>query len=1335
VATGATLQFGGGTHALNNASAVSSTGRVLLSSGTVNTTGAFANGGLLEITGGTFNAGGTVTTASYAQSAGTLTGTGNVTATGAGTLTGGTMTGAATTTLQGATTISGGGIDVDAGRILRNEGTATWTGASINLNPVSNTGSGRIDNAAGGVWNTQGTLQIFATAFPDLNTLAGFPAFNNAGTFNRSGTGVTTISVPFNNSGLVDVLAGTLTMADGTQGTGTLRTSGGTLNLANTGAPASTTGILQLNTNAPASFALGANTITVSTDYDNANFGVGNAFNRRANVSVTAPVTPRLLASGDVNQAITAGPGTTVNNGATTTPAIVVGNVRVGSTTYTYNIANTGTSGPALRGAIQDAVNGGNINDGRLSGNGVLSSNWGPIGPGGSTARDITITIGAAGVYAPISGQAVSIINNFENTRSQLLTISSQGGAAAYNPAAAAAISPNPIVVSNQRVGGTTTQALTIANSAPAGAFTEGLNAAFGALTGDATTNGGSISLLAGSGSNNTSMRGGINTATAGAKTGSITVNFSSDGTGTSGLPLLTLPSQTVNISGSVYQAAQPSAIAPNPVVLANQRVGGSLMQLMTISNTNVAPLGFQEGLNASFGATTGAAVTTGSTAIVNLAQGASDNSSLRIGVNTSTAGAKSGSAGVSLASNGTISGLSNLALPSQTVNVSGNVYQVAQGQINTAPLNFGTVQVGQSVSQALSISNTATGALGFVEDLNASFGASSGQGSGQILGTGAITGLLAGSTNSSGMVVSVNTATAGTINGSILVNFSTAGAVNGVSNGLGITAVGSAGYGVQGVIQSGGQVVDQANPVINTPTIALGNVRVGGAVASQFVSVTNQASGNPQAALNASISTASGPPLTATGSFNLLAPGATNANSLQVSMGNTSAAGTRGGTATVAFVSDASNIGNCAPNCQLNLSPQIVNITGGVFQVAQPTFASTTVNVAAARVGGTSQQALSVTNTNVAPGFQEGLTASVGSATSGITASGGFMNLAAGATNSSSLLVGLDTSTAGAKNGTAAVNLISTGTGTSGLADLGLGTQTINVAGNVYAPAVAQLNTVNIDFGIVRVGDAVAARNVSVTNAAQVQGLNDTLQASFGSVSSPFSGSGAASGIGAGDSNANSSLLVALSTANAGVFNGAAGIDFASHNPEMSDLALGTQLVSVSGQVNNLANPTYALESGSGTLVANGTQYVLNLGTLVLGSEIDDTLRLTNSIGGPADDLRGSFGFADPLDFLFTGWNSFNGLGAGQSISGLGISFDALTLGMFEDVVDLNGFSYNASDPNGIGLGRTLIVRANVIERGTVPEPDSLGLIVGTGLLMMWLRRRTATTRRGVQC
>ena len=108
----------------------------------------------------------------------------------------------------------------------------------------------------------------------------------------------------------------------------------------------------------------------------------------------------------------------------------------------------------------------------------------------------------------------------------------------------------------------------------------------------------------------------------------------------------------------------------------------------------------------------------------------------------------------------------------SQTINISGSVYQLAAGQLNTAALNFGTVQVGQVVSQGLSISNVASGAAGFVEDLNARFGATSCTGAGLIGGSGSFSNLAAGATNVGAMTVSVNTSAAGSVNGAIGVDF-----------------------------------------------------------------------------------------------------------------------------------------------------------------------------------------------------------------------------------------------------------------------------------------------------------------------------------------------------------------------------------------------------------------------------------------------------------------------------------------------------------------------------------------------------------------------------------
>src|SRR5262249_36746278 len=137
-------------------------------------------------------------------------------------------------------------------------------------------------------------------------------------------------------------------------------------------------------------------------------------------------------------------------------------------------------------------------------------------------------------------------------------------------------------------------------------------------------------------------LGGSANTATAGHKSGTATITFVSDGSGTSGLgqTALTGQSQIVNVSGDVYRLASPSAAAPNPVTIANQRVGGSNIQGLTINNTAVND-GFSEGLRASIGSPTGDAIASGATGIIGA--GGSSSGVLNVAVNTSTAGHKIG--------------------------------------------------------------------------------------------------------------------------------------------------------------------------------------------------------------------------------------------------------------------------------------------------------------------------------------------------------------------------------------------------------------------------------------------------------------------------------------------------------------------------------------------------------------------------------------------------------------------------------------------------------------------------------------------------------------------
>ncbi len=874
------------------------------------------------------------------------------------------------------------------------------------------------------------------------------------------------------NNGLVRAQAGTMNVGVALSGTGTLQVDAtGAMNLAN-GAKAQ--GTLAMGA-AGAALNLGTGNLTLSTDYTNVGAGSGNAFNRRAGVSGTG----QILAGGNAAQAIT---GSSVSNGNTNNATLTISNVRVGTTSYNYQVANTGTTGPTLRGAIQTNVNGGNITDSRLSGTGVTAANYNAGAPGGNSGNQtITFTATSAGALAPLSGQAVNLRSNFENIADQKLNIVLAGGAAAYN-AAVGNTTPSPVNLANQRVGGNLTQALTVSNTAAAGAFSEDLRATFGTSSGAATTNGGSISGLLAGGSNSSAMNVGVNTATSGAKTGTVTLDYVTSG--------------TVN--------------------------------------------GVSNGLG--------------------------------------TAGANA----------------------PQVINVSGNVYQAAAGQLVSAPLNFGTVQVGQVVTQNLVVRNSATGAAGFVEDLQASFGSSSGTGAGLISGSGSLSGIAAGSNSTAGngsMVVSVNTAAAGTVNGNIAVNYFTAGAVGGVSNGLGTAQVGSEAYGVQGQINATANVINQASPLVNTPSINLGAVRVGAAAPSGTVSVTNVATTAPQAALNASMGATSGP-ATASGSFNLLNPGATNNASLLVGLNTATAGnftGANAGTATINFVSDASNVGNCAPNCQLNLASQVVNVEG-----------------------------------------------------------------------------------------------------------------------KVYTQAVGTASGTSINFGVVRVGDTVSAQNITVNNTAAVTALNDTLQANLSGVGGAFTGNGSSGPISA---QAAGLFAVGLDTSTAGIFSSGGTVGFSSHNADMADVSAGANTaVSLAAQVNNLANGDFDLLSGSGTLSQTGTTYVLDLGNVVLGDSVGAQLHLDNEVTGPADELSGSFDLSAADDFNYGGWNPLALLAAGQAGGVMSINWLAGALGQFSDSIIFYGLGTNASDTVGLSQQRQLIIRANVVNRGTsdIPEPGTLALLLG---------------------
>ena len=380
-----------------------------------------------------------------------------------------------------------------------------------------------------------------------------------------------------------------------------------------------------------------------------------------------------------------------------------------------------------------------------------------------------------------------------------------------------------------------------------------------------------------------------------------------------------------------------------------------------------------------------------------------------------------------------------------------------------------------------------------------------------------------------------------------------------------------------------------------------------------------------------------------------------------------------------------------------------------------------TTPIVLAARVGDASpSRSIGVSN-NAPDLFTERLNASIASTPAGFAGSGSVTGLAPN-TSSTALGVGLLTTTAGTYSGNASVALVSSGAGTTSAPDQSLGSSSVALTGRVYAPAVAQINTPTVNFGIVRVGDVVGARTVSVGNAAN-GALTDTLGATLSGGASPFTAAGNFSGLVAGTTNA-SSLTVQLATTTAGQFSSNANLAFISHNGDLSDLTLGAGSVSLLAQVNNVAVAALSKTGGSGSFGSSGLSFTLNFGTVDQGSSAAATLSLSNAAAGAfADALAGSWDLTGLASaFSLNGFASFANLAAGSALANLSVSLLSTDVGTYDSTIVLHNASTNASQGD-LALGDiTLRLQGNV---SAVPEPETYALFMAGLLVLGWAARR----------
>jgi len=225
VSANAALQFVGGTYTLSAASSVTGAGHGIFSSGTINASGTYNlatntfSGATVNFSGNytiagqpvtisagavNFNAGGTVNLTGLTLSGGALGGTLAFPVNGPFSWSSGAINNTGGVRLNGAGSLSGVGTGaMTLSGPLINAGALTWGGSGNNLI----IGSGTLTNLVAGT--------ITITTDISAASGGGFNLIGNAGLLRKTGgTGTTTLSVPFVNTGTLDAQSGTISLAN-----------------------------------------------------------------------------------------------------------------------------------------------------------------------------------------------------------------------------------------------------------------------------------------------------------------------------------------------------------------------------------------------------------------------------------------------------------------------------------------------------------------------------------------------------------------------------------------------------------------------------------------------------------------------------------------------------------------------------------------------------------------------------------------------------------------------------------------------------------------------------------------------------------------------------------------------------------------------------------------------------------------------------------------------------------------------------------------------------------------------------------------------------------------
>ena len=228
---------------------------------------------------------------------------------------------------------------------------------------------------------------------------------------------------------------------------------------------------------------------------------------------------------------------------------------------------------------------------------------------------------------------------------------------------------------------------------------------------------------------------------------------------------------------------------------------------------------------------------------------------------------------------------------------------------------------------------------------------------------------------------------------------------------------------------------------------------------------------------------------------------------------------------------------------------------------------------------------------------------------------------------------------TAGLKTGSVSIGFATDGTGTSGLGVLSVGTQVVNLTGNVYRLAVGSLSRSTLQFPAMRENGTAQAQTLSVRNSALNDGFSDDLGAAIASSDPHLALSGSAARLSAGGVVGGTFTLTQNPAGlSAGTWNSTANVAYLSLGKIGTGLADATPLLSSTQLL--LTGTVYRLASGSLDKTS------INMGTLRAGNgSLGATLQVYNTASGD--------GYSDLLGTLATASNGFSSTGGSLLLGG----------------------------------------------------------------------------------